>query len=221
MKDDVYIANLVSPDELRHSAKGSHWKEHKYLKVVNGIYTYPKRKKEKYLARKEAAENIDEYSRLANEYNAEADKFESEAEELEKQSRDANREQIRNDRLIRETVNKPVPVYTRVGKKEYTEMIPGTQKDDVKEEVYYKSHRGYKDGDIEIKNTLTAGPATHAAQKKRLAQGKRYRAKTSRNKANEYGQKKAQALMTLHDRDIIDKGIDAVAGLFSRKKKKK
>lgn len=213
MKDEIYIGNLVSPDELRHSAKGSHWKEHKYLKVVNGIYTYPKRKKEKYLARKEAAENIDEYSRLANEYNAEADKFESEAEELEKQSRDANREQIRNDRLIRETVNKPVPVYT--------EMIPGTQKDDVKEEVYYKSHRGYKDGDTEIKNTLTAGPATHAAQKKRLAQGKRYRAKTSRNKANEYGQKKAQALMTLHDRDIVDKGIDAVAGLFSRKKKKK
>lgn len=221
MKDEIYIGNLVSPNELSHSAKGSHWKEHKYLKVVNGIYTYPKRKKEKYLARKEAAENIDEYSRLASEYNAEADKFESEAEELEKQSRDANREQIRNDRLIRETVNKSVPVYTRVGKKEYTEMIPGTQKDDAKEEVYYKSHRGYKEGDREIKNTLTAGPATHAAQKKRLAQGKRYRAKTSRAKANEYGQKKAQALMTLHDRDIIDKGIDAVAGLFNRKKKKK
>lgn len=221
MKDDVYIANLVSPDELRHSAKGSHWKEHKYLKVVNGIYTYPKRKKEKYLARKEAAENIDEYSRLANEYNAEADKFESEAEELEKQSRDDNREQIRNDRLIREAPNKPVTMYARVGNKEYTTTLSGTEKDEVKKEVYFRSHRGYKDGDREMKNTITAGPATHAAQKKRLAQGKRYRAKTSRNKANEYGQKKAQALMTLHDRDIIDKGIDAVAGLFSRKKKKK
>lgn len=41
MKDEIYIGNLVSPDELRHSAKGSQWKNHKYVKKENGRYWYP------------------------------------------------------------------------------------------------------------------------------------------------------------------------------------
>lgn len=28
-------------DYLKHSAKGSHWKEHKYVKIIDGVYYYP------------------------------------------------------------------------------------------------------------------------------------------------------------------------------------
>ena len=32
---------VTSNDVIMHSAKGSHWKNHKYLKVVDGRYIYP------------------------------------------------------------------------------------------------------------------------------------------------------------------------------------
>ena len=40
MRDEVYIGNLVSPNELKHSAKGSQWKDHKYIKKEDGRYYY-------------------------------------------------------------------------------------------------------------------------------------------------------------------------------------
>ena len=41
MNNKVYIGALISSDELRHSAKGSQWKDHKYVKKENGRYYYP------------------------------------------------------------------------------------------------------------------------------------------------------------------------------------
>lgn len=33
--------SVVSDDQLEHSAKGSTWDEHKYVKVIDGVYYYP------------------------------------------------------------------------------------------------------------------------------------------------------------------------------------
>lgn len=33
--------SVVSDDQLEHSAKGSTWEEHKYVKVIDGVYYYP------------------------------------------------------------------------------------------------------------------------------------------------------------------------------------
>ena len=40
MKDEIYVGNLVSPEELSHSAKGSKWKDHKYIKKIGDRYYY-------------------------------------------------------------------------------------------------------------------------------------------------------------------------------------
>lgn len=40
MRDKVYVGALVFRDELEHSAKGSQWKDHKYVKKENGRYYY-------------------------------------------------------------------------------------------------------------------------------------------------------------------------------------
>lgn len=33
--------SVVSDDQLKHSAKGTTWDEHKYVKVIDGVYYYP------------------------------------------------------------------------------------------------------------------------------------------------------------------------------------
>lgn len=33
--------SVVSDDQLKHSAKGTTWEEHKYVKVIDGVYYYP------------------------------------------------------------------------------------------------------------------------------------------------------------------------------------
>lgn len=48
-------------EELYHSAKGSHWKKHKYIAIKNGVYIYNNSKAALSNAKKSLDENIDYY----------------------------------------------------------------------------------------------------------------------------------------------------------------
>ena len=85
MRDEIYIGNLVSLDELRHSAKGSKWKDHKYIAIINGVYQQPRKKIEKYRARKNAKDLEKEYYELYKKYAGEADEAEKRADTFKRQ----------------------------------------------------------------------------------------------------------------------------------------
>lgn len=57
---------VTSNDVIMHSAKGSHWKNHKYIKVVDGRYIYPESAGAEMRRRhtRETEERIDIYERL-------------------------------------------------------------------------------------------------------------------------------------------------------------
>ncbi len=68
--------STTSNDVIMHSAKGSHWKNHKYIKVVGGKYIYPETMGPglRRLASDTAAERIDEEQRREREKQAQANK---------------------------------------------------------------------------------------------------------------------------------------------------
>lgn len=67
---------VTSNDVIMHSAKGSHWKNHKYIKVVGGKYIYPETMGAglRRLASDTAAEKIDEEKRREREKQAQANR---------------------------------------------------------------------------------------------------------------------------------------------------
>ena len=157
MKDEVYIGNLVSPNELRHSAKGSTWKKHKYTAIINGVYQYPRKKMEKYRARQNAKQLEQEYYNLYKRYAGEADEAEKRAEAFKRQ------------RLAEDGA------------------------------FYYRN--SINNSELEPTGSTNANLTGREEIK---AKGKRYM-------ANLYGRKTAEQKFIASDRDLIDRGIDAVA----------
>lgn len=157
MKDEVYIGNLVSPDELEHSAKGSTWKKHKYTAIINGVYQYPRKKMEKHRARQNAKQLEKEYYELYKRYAEEADEAEKRAETFKRQR--------------------------------------------------FEEDGGFLNYTSSINSKLEPTGSTNA----NLAGREAIKAKGKRYMANMYGRKTAEQKFIASDRDIVDKGIDAVA----------
>lgn len=211
MRDEVYVGSLISSESLQHSAKGSTWKKHKYIAIINGVYQYPKRKMAKYRARQQAPELAEKYTELSRQYGNEAAELSYEATLARQQADDEDR---RLRRASRE--REMIPVDYQIGNKSGRTYIEShsSPREDLEKELYWRNHRGYRDGDTGPRDTISDSPRSKARHKERLAKSRQYM-------ANNYAAEAMNQKLIASDRDIVDKGIDFVMGVLGKKKKKK
>ena len=68
MRDEIYCGGLISEEGLEHSAKGSVWKKHKYVKKEDGRYYYPDDMKGKPKPKVQSDASEEELQAAENEY---------------------------------------------------------------------------------------------------------------------------------------------------------
>lgn len=68
MRDEIYCGGLISEEGLEHSAKGSVWKNHKYVKKEDGRYYYPDDMKGKPKPKVQSDASEEELQAAENEY---------------------------------------------------------------------------------------------------------------------------------------------------------
>lgn len=99
---------VTSNDVIMHSAKGSHWKNHKYIKVVDGKYIYPETMGPglRRLASDTAAERIDEEQRREREKQAQANRSKAQRQGIRRTAAERERQrEAARQKAEREALN--------------------------------------------------------------------------------------------------------------------
>lgn len=100
----------VSSDELWHSAKGSHWKDHKYIRIDNGHYVYENEDAHQRAIAKRRAERNDNTGlgkTVQSVYDDEIDEIERK-EAAEKKKKQGPSLLDRGKQLVDQFINDPI-----------------------------------------------------------------------------------------------------------------